>query len=133
MQFRAPIVWQTFKTDLRMWHQFFCWGLQKGPKICRMMDNNLFFTLCIITHFSLIFFLTIRLFFIGKSFWPKVKYWLIIKPPNTNSWIKFFIGPVWAFFNPLDTYYQAQIFWITLELKLTPKNYVLYILNSKQI
>ena len=44
----------TFKTDLRMWHQFFCSGLQEGAKMRWMSDNNLFLKPCIISHFLLI-------------------------------------------------------------------------------
>ena len=44
----------TLKTDLRMWHQFFCWGLQKWEKMRLMLDNNLVLTPCIISHFPLI-------------------------------------------------------------------------------
>ena len=32
MLFRVSNIVPTFKTDLRMWNQFFCWALQKWPK-----------------------------------------------------------------------------------------------------
>ena len=44
----------TFKTDLMMWYQFFCWGLQKWAKMRWMLDNNLVLTTCITIHFPLI-------------------------------------------------------------------------------
>ena len=49
------LVNQLLKLILECGFQFFCWGLQTGPKIRWMMDNNLCFTLSIISHFSLIF------------------------------------------------------------------------------
>ena len=38
----------------------------------------------------------------------------MIKPPNMNLWIYYFIGPVWAFFNMPEPYYKWQSLWITL-------------------
>ena len=63
---------KTEEDILMMCYQFFCWGLHKLPKIHRMLDNNLFVTPCIISHFPLISTI-FAYFFNGLIYWPKVK------------------------------------------------------------